>query len=141
MKLTGKQHDFAVAYVATGNATVAYREVYSTKSMSDRAVSVEACRLVNHPKISLKIAELREPVVKEANVTLSEVIQGLRDAAEIAKEVESATGLVAACRELARLSGLYPAKEHSHKVATTIGFADRLAAQRKQRKGETKHPS
>jgi hypothetical protein len=78
---------------------------------------------------------------RQAKVTMSEVIQSLREAAEIAKEMESATGLVAACRELARLSGLYPAKEHSHEVATTIRFADRLTAQRKQRKKGTTNPS
>lgn len=140
MKLTGKQHDFAAAYVATGNATASYRKVYSCKAMSDRAVSVEASRLVNHPKISLKIRELREPVVSEAGVTIGELIQGLRDAASMAIRTQSAAGLVSAYRELGRLSGLRPANAHVHEVKMTLGFAERLQARRKQRMVSIKTP-
>ena len=133
MKLTGKQHDFAVAYVASGNATAAYRKIYSTKSMSDRAIGVEASRLINHPKISLKIKELKIPAIEEAQVSLAELIGGLRKAAAIAIQTESAAGLVAAYRELGRLSGFYPVKNHKHEVQAYVGFAERLALLRKQK--------
>ena len=130
MKLTGKQYDFAVSYVDCGNATVAYRKVYSTKSMSDRAVNVEASRLLNHPKVSLKIQELKKPVRDQAQISLGELIEGFRTAAEIAIQSGSASGLVAAYRELGRLGGLYPAKAHSVRVGPYEGFAEKLSQAR-----------
>ena len=66
-KLTGRQEDFANAYVLNGgNASEAYRQSYSWSGMSKGALRVEAMRTLALPNVSLTIEELRLPVRKEA---------------------------------------------------------------------------
>ena len=74
MVLTPKQEAFALAYIKLGNATAAYREAYASK-MSDPAINVEACRLLKHPKISLRISELAAPVLAAAGLTAERALQ------------------------------------------------------------------
>lgn len=58
--LTAKQEAFAFAVgYESKSYSEAYRENYSTKKMTDRAVWIEASKLANNPKVSLRIDELR----------------------------------------------------------------------------------
>lgn len=72
--LTVKQEKFAQRYVETGNASEAYRLSYDATSMSDEAISVEASRLQNNPKVSLRVDELQELARKRHEVTVDRVI-------------------------------------------------------------------
>ena len=72
-KLTGKQEAFANAYVLNGgNASLAYRQSYSWQGMSEHALNVEASRTLAHPDISLRIEELRQPMIQEAVASIEE---------------------------------------------------------------------
>lgn len=73
--LTKKQEAFAVAYIQTGNATEAYRRAYSAGKMSIAALNVEASRTLSHPKISLRIAALRAPALRKAELTVERTLQ------------------------------------------------------------------
>ena len=54
-KLTPKQEAFAMAYVECGNASNAYRMAYDVnENTSDNSISVEASKLRNNPKITLR---------------------------------------------------------------------------------------
>jgi len=57
--LTQRQEAFCLAFVETGNASEAYRRAYNAQNMSADAVNVEASRLVNNPKVSLRVAAPR----------------------------------------------------------------------------------
>lgn len=58
--LTAKQEAFAFAVgYESKSYSEAYRESYNTKKMTDRAVWIEASKLANNPKVSLRIDELR----------------------------------------------------------------------------------
>lgn len=86
VKLTAKQEGFAQKYVETGSATDAYRFAYDCKSMGAPTIHVEACKLVDHPKISIRIAELKKIAseVAEERFTVS-IEQRLRWLDEIVK--------------------------------------------------------
>jgi len=72
-KLTPKQETFAQQYVLNGgNASLAYRESYSWQGMSEHALNVEASRTLAHPDISLRIEELRQPMIQEAIANIQE---------------------------------------------------------------------
>jgi hypothetical protein len=57
-KLTNKQRAFANAMLrGAGSQSAAYREAYDAEGMNDSAVAVEAWRLMNHPKVALKLEQ------------------------------------------------------------------------------------
>ena len=77
-KLTQKQEDFCLAYIETGNASEAYRRVYKT-SGKESTVNREAKELLDNPKITARLAQLRAPAVEKAKVTLESHIKDLEN--------------------------------------------------------------
>ena len=63
MKLTGQQEKFAVGVASGKTQADAYRDAYpKAKKWKDDAVYVEASRLLDNPKVSLRLKELRERI-------------------------------------------------------------------------------
>ena len=58
--LTPKQAAFALAYVALGQASEAYRQVYDVARMKPETIWKRSCELVAHPAVQAKLQELRE---------------------------------------------------------------------------------
>ena len=62
--LTTKQNAFINAFLydskAKGNASASYRIAYNCENMKDSAVYVESSRLINSPKIKLRIEQKNE---------------------------------------------------------------------------------
>lgn len=109
-KLTQKQESFCLLYLETGNASEAYRRAYSCEKMKPETINRTAKEMLDHPKIAARVAELRAPVVKKAQITLEghlEDLKRLRDKAE--KEGKFSAAVTA---EMARgkASGLYVEK-------------------------------
>ena len=50
-KLTPKQERWFRLYLEIGNGSEANRRVYDCAMMSDRAIRVEASKLINHPEV------------------------------------------------------------------------------------------
>jgi phage terminase small subunit len=50
-QLTPKQEKWFRLYMEIGNASEAYRRAYDCALMSDRAIRVEASKLINHPEV------------------------------------------------------------------------------------------
>lgn len=57
--LTDKQDTFAMLVFEGTNFSEAYRQAYDASNMSAASVHVEACKLVQHPKVSLRIDRLQ----------------------------------------------------------------------------------
>jgi phage terminase small subunit len=68
--VTEMQEAFCLAYIETGNASEAYRRVYSTKNMRPTTVNRNAKKLMDNNKIKTRLAEIRAPVLKASCVTL-----------------------------------------------------------------------
>ena len=64
-KLTPKQEKFCQEMRKLGNQYQAYCNAFNTRKMSRNAIDVEASKLMNNPKITLRIKELAEELKKE----------------------------------------------------------------------------
>jgi len=78
-KLTAKQNAFAedIGNFKYDYDWLAYEANYDCKKMSKNAIYVETCRLLQNPKIALRIKEIREQTVKRNHVTVDEVLNEL----------------------------------------------------------------
>ncbi len=105
--LTPKQENFCLAYLETGNASEAYRQSYDAENMKPESINRKAKALLDDGKIAARIAELRQPVIEKAQITLETHLadlKALRDKADAAEKFGPAIQA-----EIARgkASGLY----------------------------------
>lgn len=77
MNLTPKQEKFCLVYLETGNASEAYRQAYNTVRLSEAAIAVEASRLLDHPKIALRLAEQRQATQQRHDITVDRIVREL----------------------------------------------------------------
>lgn len=75
-KLSDKQEKFAES-IAVGEFDynwLAYEKYYDCTKMSKNAIYVEACKLIQNPKVAQRIAEIRDETIKRNQSTLDEVL-------------------------------------------------------------------
>lgn len=75
--LTEKQERFAVAYFKLGNASEAYRVAYSVTRMKAKQINSEASKLLKHPGIARRVADLRGQVSDRAVLTVEKTLAEL----------------------------------------------------------------
>ena len=80
-KLTPKQEIFIQNVVSGMSLSDAYRNSYNAENMSDDAIRVEAHRVYNNPKVSLRYNELINELKDEAVMTATEKRRMLREMA------------------------------------------------------------
>lgn len=129
--LTLKQEAFCYAYIENGgNASEAYRTAYDAGEMSDGAIGVEACRLLDNPKVSLKVKSLREAIADAHKLTVNDLLKELEEsrAAALTAETVQASAAVSATMGKARLLGLDKQKvEHDlDPLSKVAGFFSRI---------------
>lgn len=103
--LTPKQEAFCQAYIETGNASEAYRKAYDCERMKPDSVNRKAKELLDHVKISARLAELREMVAKRHEVTVDSLIAELDEARNLAKELAKPEAMVSATMGKAKICG------------------------------------
>jgi hypothetical protein len=81
--LTPKQEAFARAVLTEDSYSDAYRKAYAPKKMSDVAINTEATRLMKHPLISLRVAELRKAVADVAVMKKQELLERMTSLARV----------------------------------------------------------
>lgn len=106
VKLTPKQENFCLAYLETGNASEAYRRAYDAESMSEQVVWKEASKLLDNPKVAVRLDELREPILKRHAITVDDLLAELEEARRLALETEAPAPAVSATMGKAKLLGL-----------------------------------
>lgn len=76
-RLSAKQEQFAVSVgeMEFDYPWKSYEKFYSTANMSKTAVYVESCRLLQNPKVSKRVAEIRAEIRHRHEVTLDEVLE------------------------------------------------------------------
>lgn len=74
INLTPKQEKFAQEYISTGNASEAYRSAYCAAKMKAETINRKAFELLQHGKITARVAELRAAIAELAIVKESQVI-------------------------------------------------------------------
>lgn len=84
MALTPKQENFCLAYLETGNASEAYRRAYDAENMTTDTISRKAKELLDNGKITARLAELREPILKRHAITVDDLLAELEEARQAA---------------------------------------------------------
>ena len=109
-KSTPKQQAFAYYYVETGNGSEAYRRAYNALNMSANAVAVEACRLLRHPKVALKVQQLRDKVTERMELSIVEVLSALVEDRALARKLGNPSAAIRADVLLGKHIGMWPNK-------------------------------
>ena len=104
-QLTPKREAFAQLVVTLGNASEAYRQVYSAENMNPDTVKKEASRLVHDPLVAARIDEVTAEARQRNDLTRDEVIQKFRRAYDMAMEDRAHGALSQAASGLARIGG------------------------------------
>jgi phage terminase small subunit len=74
-QLTAKQRQFWVIYSKLGNATEAYRQVYSVANMAEASITREASRLLENPRFSPLKASVAKAVGDELIMDARQVLK------------------------------------------------------------------
>lgn len=107
MALTAKQEAFCIAYLETGNATEAYRRAYDVSKMAPATINRAAKDVIDNSKIAARLAELRAPVIKKAQITVEDLLRELEEARTVAMTCETpqSSAAIAATMGKAKLLG------------------------------------
>ena len=117
--LTPKQEAFVIALVEGKSQRQAYKEAYPKTRMKDSTIDVEASRMFNDPKISLRYQELLDEFKKKALYSREEAVKDLSWVKEEAAVSIRKKGLnqgngtifINSVKELCTLNDLYPDKK------------------------------
>lgn len=106
--LTIKQEAFCQAYIETGNASEAYRTAYAADKMKPEAIHVNASKLLDNAKVSLRVKELQGEIKQRHNVTVDSLLKELEEArqAALSAETPQSSAAVAATMGKAKITGL-----------------------------------
>ena len=114
--LTEKQEAFCLAFFETGNAAEAYRRSYDVAEDAKNSwIYVEACQLLDNPKIALRLQDLRDQAARLSIYTVRDALDEYDEARQIAKQEKNPSAIVAAVSGKVKLLGL----DQPRKVAIT----------------------
>jgi len=114
--LTEKQEAFCLAFFETGNAAEAYRRSYDVAEDAKNSwIYVEACQLLDNPKIALRLQDLRDQAARLSIYTVRDALDEYDEARQIAKQEKNPNAIVAAVSGKVKLLGL----DQPRKVAIT----------------------
>ncbi|WP_353209887.1 terminase small subunit [Sphingorhabdus sp.] len=102
--ITAKQESFCQALLKGRSQSDAYRNAYNTKPDSTAgAIAVSASKLMADPKITIRIAELRNADAEATSWSRRQSIEALKDIA--LSDVFKPTARISAIRELNAMFG------------------------------------
>lgn len=127
--LTEKQDAFALAYFETGNAAEAYRRAYDvSENARDGWIYVEACQLLDNPKIARRLDGLRAEAERLSIYTRQQAMDEYEAARRVAEAAVNPSAMVSAINGKVKLWGLEaPTKarvEHTGKDGSPIQMLD-----------------
>lgn len=137
--LTTKEQKFAELCVELGNQTEAYRQAYDVTNNDAEWLRVKASQLASKDNISLTIENLRKELKQRHNITKDDIIAGHRKIIEaweelwelggktkltkderdrfyLLRELVKGSDYRGAWAEITKLTGLYEAEKHDHRV-------------------------
>jgi hypothetical protein len=111
MNLTDKQEKFAQCIAKGYTQADAYREAYDCEDMIDNTVYKEACLLMNNPKITERVKELKERnLEKNYDRDVRYYLEKLEEIRQKAVAEGQYSAAVSAIKEDAKISGVYVEK-------------------------------
>jgi hypothetical protein len=133
-QITVKQARFVEAFLACGDASRAYLAAYATKTkVSARWVVTEAYRLLRHPLVRARLAELRRKTETLATFTADQAFCEAGEAFELAKHMGNPAAMVSAVTLRARLAGHLVDRREVKQVTDEQQLSDEELEQRMQK--------
>lgn len=119
MSLTPQQEKFAQSVASGMNQSDAYRSAYKVKETTKpESVNQNASRLMADINIMSRVDELREPIVKAAQLTLEAHLNDLKGLRNMATKASQYSAAISAEIARGKAAGLYTDKlEHSGNIA------------------------
>lgn len=106
MNLTAKQENFCQGVAKGLTYSDAYRQAYDAKKMKMEAINIAASRLMDNPKIELRVEELKKRALQRYDLTVDDIVEELEDARKIARELGQSSAMVSASMGKAKLFGM-----------------------------------
>ena len=106
MSLTVKQEKFCLAYVECGNASEAYRRVYSCERMKPATINRKAKELMDNGKIAARVLELQGGHIQRHDDDVDSLLAQFEEIRVRALATGKLSAAVAATAGKARLYGL-----------------------------------
>ena len=116
--LTAKQEKFVQNIIDGMNQADAYRNSYNVKKMSDNAIYREASLLMENPKVSQRLTELREEMIKPTIMSAQERLEWLTN---VVRGNCMVSDKLKAVDLMNKMSG-----EYTTKVQATMSYEDNL---------------
>jgi phage terminase small subunit len=110
--LTDKQEKFAQCIADGMTQADAYRSAYPQSNMKENALYVQASRLLDNPKVRLRVQELRKAIENKQLWTREKSVRALLGAYKVAQDRNQSTGMTAAVKELNAMHGYNAAVKH-----------------------------
>lgn len=103
--MTPKQEHFAQCIADGMTQADAYRTAYSASKMSAGALHVEASKLLDNPKVSLRVQELKGKLASKALWNREMSVKALVSSFKVAQGQNNASGMTGAIKELNAMHG------------------------------------
>jgi len=133
--LTTKQEIFVQRLIEGNSQREAYKFAYNCKKMKDESIDIEASKLLNNPKVSLRYQELLEEYKQNALWTRSraeEKLMWLLDKSQ--EDIEyrglkqaNSSSMLNTIKELNTLTDLYPKKAKEEDTNLEDREAEKIA--------------
>lgn len=105
-KLTIKQEGFCKDFIATGNASEAYRRNYNAGKMLPDSVTNKAYELMQNVGVTSRIQELQVILQKKFEVTVESLTKELDEDRQLARDLGQPGAAISALGVKARIHGL-----------------------------------
>ena len=116
--LTAKQEQFVQNIIQGMSQADAYRSAYETKRMSDNAIYREASLLMDNPKVTKRLVELRDKLAKPTIMSAQERLEWLTRL--IQSDEESTSDKLKATDIMNKMQGEYVQKVEAEVKTQTI---------------------
>lgn len=84
--LTEQQEKFCRVFVETGNASESYRQSYKADKMTANSIGREASLLLDNPKVTQRLNQLRETHQKRHAITVDTLLEKLNRVYDVAMD-------------------------------------------------------
>lgn len=128
MPLTPKQEAFCLAYLETGNASEAYRRCYDVSKTKPESVNRLAKTMLDNVKIASRIAELRQPAVDAALITLESHLRRLDELSRGAQLEGQFSAAIQAEVARGKAAGLYTEKVEMGGLTQVVRLPSKAAS-------------
>ena len=105
-KLTTKQEKFCKTFIATGNASEAYRQSYDCSKSNGPTINRNAVALLDNTKIATRVGELQLNLQKKFEVTVESLSKELDEDRQLARSLGQPGAAISALNVKARIHGL-----------------------------------